>query len=671
MRFKQCDGEDIHFLKSLVAGSPSRRDHLSSSEFRHVSIITGLNSHRDAINSIGCKKFALDCSESLETFYSVDTVGDGDDVESGYRKKGRKRWLANIADSLKSVLWELPHYDSSNIPGVIHICRGMPVIIKKNLATECGVTNGGEGIVVDWISHNISSDRKTLDVVFIKLTNGSLDVQVENLPPNVVPVCAEEETIKCLLPDDTHISVRRKQVCILPNFAMTDYASQGKTRPVNVVDLHNLHSHQAYYTALSRGAHAAYTLIIQGFSASKIMGGLSSDLLSEFRDIEILDDITRLEYIGMLPATVMSTMRYSRIAQFIESQGLLYQPALMDDKLRWNPTYARSLSFRGASSNREVDVDMERNETDNARLLKHKPTTLKASRKRKPAISESIPRKRLKQANVILDATSSALGSRWDPVNWSCAYDALFTILYHMLDENIQFLDNFMQRASPFSRWLSLEFQRVKSNGTTMESARDTVRKRLYNFQPLLFPYGQVGTSVADLAMAVLNTNCEPWAAAVTCNRCGMATGWMDVGMSVVVLPAFSDLKMQLLSYIGMHVRSTDCCGSSTRSIHVASGPSVMVLTSSLVGQGFAPPLELLIGNNTWKLHGLIYYGHYHFVSRYIDNSGQIWYHDGMYNQGRACLEGSIVNLTGHSLNNMATNSCRYQLAMVIYMNNA
>lgn len=64
----------------------------------------------------------------------------------------------------------------------------------------------------------------------------------------------------------------RSQVEVLPNFAMTDFASQGKTRPYNVVDLNNCRSHQAYYTALSHSSTAEGTIILQGFYPKKITG---------------------------------------------------------------------------------------------------------------------------------------------------------------------------------------------------------------------------------------------------------------------------------------------------------------------------------------------------------------------------------------------------------------
>ena len=85
---------------------------------------------------------------------------------------------------------------------------------------------------------------------------------------------------------------------------MTDFGSQGKTWPYNVGDLNNLQTHQSYYTALSRSASAEGTLILQGFYPRKITGKCSGALRQEFRELEILDKITRLRYEGKLPIKV-------------------------------------------------------------------------------------------------------------------------------------------------------------------------------------------------------------------------------------------------------------------------------------------------------------------------------------------------------------------------------
>ena len=73
------------------------------------------------------------------------------------------------------------------------------------------------------------------------------------------------------------------QVKVIPSFSMIDYASQGKTPIYNIMDLNNLTSHQAYYTALSQSASVAGTLILQGFDPKMITGCATSALQQEFR----------------------------------------------------------------------------------------------------------------------------------------------------------------------------------------------------------------------------------------------------------------------------------------------------------------------------------------------------------------------------------------------------
>ena len=77
---------------------------------------------------------------------------------------------------------------------------------------------------------------------------------------------------------------------------MTDYASQGKSKDFNVVYLSSCYSHMSYYTCLSRSTSAAGTIIMQGFEPSNITRGCSGYLRQEFREHEILDDLTRLAY---------------------------------------------------------------------------------------------------------------------------------------------------------------------------------------------------------------------------------------------------------------------------------------------------------------------------------------------------------------------------------------
>ena len=132
-----------------------------------------------------------------------------------------------------------------------------------------------------------------------------------------VPLAKNSVTTTCHLPDDSSLDISRSQPDVLPNFAMTDFASQGKTRGNNVVDLRYTWSHQGYYTSLSRGTSAAGTLILGGFHPPKITGGASGALRQEFRELELLDDITTLQYKKKLSRKIaMADRRKTLIALF-------------------------------------------------------------------------------------------------------------------------------------------------------------------------------------------------------------------------------------------------------------------------------------------------------------------------------------------------------------------
>src|SRR6202789_4718899 len=113
-----------------------------------------------------------------------------------------------------------------------------------------------------------------------------------------------KKSVKCIFPNGVSIPIRRSQVQVVPNFAMTMYSSQGKTRPNNVVILNSCRDHLSYYTALSRSSSAEGTVIIQGFNPSKITCGASGYLRQEFRELELMDEISRLIYEDHLPSII-------------------------------------------------------------------------------------------------------------------------------------------------------------------------------------------------------------------------------------------------------------------------------------------------------------------------------------------------------------------------------
>ncbi|KAI0037523.1 hypothetical protein FA95DRAFT_1585574 [Auriscalpium vulgare] len=276
MRYKSCTAQDIALLRSRIKGPQNPDVDPNHPNFRFVSVITAFNSQRDQINTTMSERFAQETNQVLKPFYSVDKWKAREPTSA--RPKGRqldpKRKSNNVPPDMQAKLHSLPHGATMHIPGVLKLCHGLPVMIKRNEATEVCVTNGAEGTVVGWQSHALDDRREALDVVFVKLTKPPTNVQLKDLPENVVPLAQQSTPIKCNTPNDGNIFISREQVPIVPNFAMTDYASQGRTRPFNIVDPFKCRSHYSMYTCLSRSASLDGTILMRDFSTAIITGGL-------------------------------------------------------------------------------------------------------------------------------------------------------------------------------------------------------------------------------------------------------------------------------------------------------------------------------------------------------------------------------------------------------------
>jgi hypothetical protein len=337
MRYKDCSHADIQFLRSLITSQLPDRPSITNPEFRFVSIITARNAQKDEINKLGCQLFAQHTGQQLIDFYSEDTLKPSEDLGKGRRQGKAMKTSAKLTATQQKTLWNLSHSSADKpIAGKLSICFGLPVMIKSNVATELCITNGQEATVVGWQPTIGQHNQQMLDVLFVKLKTPPKTVQIDGLSENVVPLTRSSVSITCKLPDGSKVSISRSQVEVLPNFAMTDFASQGKTRPHNPVDLNNCQSHQAYYTALSRSSTAKGTVILQGFHPKKITGRASGALRQEFQDLELLDEITKLHYLDKLPSSVNGDRRNALIHTFRQHKGMSYVPSTVHCSIKWN-----------------------------------------------------------------------------------------------------------------------------------------------------------------------------------------------------------------------------------------------------------------------------------------------------------------------------------------------
>ncbi|KAF8573130.1 hypothetical protein K439DRAFT_1650058 [Ramaria rubella] len=203
---------------------------------------------------------------ALENMRYKDCTSDDINLLHSLCSKGSpgKRKLEQARFRHQRVLWNLPPDMTDHKAGKLSLRLGMPVLIKKNIATECCVTNGAEAIVVGWQLNEVNIGNLTVPLA---------DVLFVEAPTNVVPLTRSLTTIEFQLPNCSTNSISREQNDVLPNFAMTDYASQGRTRPNNVINLTGCNSHYSYYTCFSCSCTVQGTVVIKGFNPEVVQGG--------------------------------------------------------------------------------------------------------------------------------------------------------------------------------------------------------------------------------------------------------------------------------------------------------------------------------------------------------------------------------------------------------------
>ena len=518
MRYKACTADDVNFLRSLVSSEQPGRSSACNSDFRNVSIIIGTNLQKDEINRLGAIRFAQETNQDLTDFYSDDTVRVSLASELSHQSSSGVKRVAEISEEMQKAIWDQqPSTTDKHIAGKLSLCIRLPVMIRYNYATELCMTRGQEGFVCGWQSKTGSRGQRILDTLFVELNNPPSDVQIDGLPKNVVPVYPTTNNIIVTLPNDERYYISRTQVEVLVNFAMTDFASQGKTRPFNVADLNNLSTHQAYYTALSRSATAGGTLILQGFDARNITGGCSGALRQEFRELELLDEITLCRYVGRLRETVYGLTRNALIAAYCKCKGNQYVPKQVHRAIRWSKrdpliesdVYDISNTATSVQVNKTTTVTVATNQqvtnhdrtaSDSTKMKKCRRSNSGSTKAQAGSLSVTVTaaigsasasERTTKNARYRRNITAASISSRvytrgCDPpigMIWSqnsCAYDSVFTILFNIWCHNIDSWGTiFNQLGNDFCILLVNQFIKYNQNEISLEVGRDIVREEL------------------------------------------------------------------------------------------------------------------------------------------------------------------------------------------------
>ena len=101
----------------------------------------------------------------------------------------------------------------------------MSVLLNRNDTTELNVISGAEATIRSQKSSTLADGWPILDVIFVELKNPPTPMKLRGLPLDTVPICRAKQSLYVGFSNKHLLGVNRDQIPLLPNFAMTDYAS--------------------------------------------------------------------------------------------------------------------------------------------------------------------------------------------------------------------------------------------------------------------------------------------------------------------------------------------------------------------------------------------------------------------------------------------------------------
>jgi hypothetical protein len=285
----------------------------------------------------------------------------------------------------------------------------------------------------------------------------------------------------------------------------------------------------------------ATLVIVQSFSPQLITSGASGYLRQEFHELELLDEITKLRYEGRLPDHIQGNFRYPLIRAYQTWKGTNYVPEVTHPALKWSaqdslpllpvvtdtPWQIMKKENANKKEKKTGDTEMEDEvpEVHPGFVAVKGSVPVNSSKKRKIEdeinLSASIEKTKTAQMIMASNDSSSPFGLIWDGENYSCAYDALFTVLFEIWSSNPKvWTKRFKEINQHHLKSLFVCFKQYINGQTSFETARNNIRHGLHSQSPEKFAYGTKGTSVTTLTSVILAPNDSVAISSPECTNC-------------------------------------------------------------------------------------------------------------------------------------------------------
>jgi hypothetical protein len=396
----------------------------------------------------------------------------------------------------------------------------------------------------------------------------------------------------------------------------------------------------------------------------------------------MLDDITTLQYNGKLPSSVVGVCRNDLISAFHRVKGEKYVPSKVHRAIRWKESDPFLLSegtnvpWKMVDSDKPNPAEISKKHTMPRVVPLDQTHSTPLLGKRKFGVYETEANEAAsKKIRMSLEATKkhcapndpskaasnatehhvprdNPRGLQWS--NNSCAFDAVLSVLYNIWQDNpavrtLQFkdIDN-----EYLGKMVDGFLQAGVRTEYTLEEVRDSMRRSLQRTNPAAFPWGGY-TGIQYILDYLLGTRRSVTSSLMRCpndhplDRARVFTS----GCQIAILRQCTDIQ----AFVDDH--SIECasrcrvCHSHVIRQHVFEDtPAIIAFDMS---QHPISLLESIVittpvdgGCTTYKLRGIVYYLDNHFTSRFVSESGCVWYHDGIATGRQMVLEGTSVGDT-------------------------
>lgn len=316
LRNFQCNKQDHELLLTRVIGSKNCDvKNLDNPEWRDATILVFSNEIRQEINNHTSISRSIESRNLLTVCVAKDVVSIGNNI------------VPESCSNILNNILKITDDKTDDLPGLLPLIPGMPVMLTENICTQLGLTNGTNGIFRKLIydKDSIVDNSKNENLLFpiqstvfvrnpitalVEISSSNINGVFEGLPNKIIPIPLVEgrftinsnkilnTSTKKFFKNAKNFTIKRIQFTLVSAYAITTYKSQGQTMNNIVIDLvlppFACKEIATPYVPLSRAPSLNNILILRDFKFESINIPQTVNQKLELENIENMNLKTKL-----------------------------------------------------------------------------------------------------------------------------------------------------------------------------------------------------------------------------------------------------------------------------------------------------------------------------------------------------------------------------------------